>query len=123
MNDCRDEHLPVLGNYVMHFSSCIEDTNISKTMSKEIKIRGKANDVYTFSAFGKGEVTSNQTFKISVIATKSSIRVGYKEIEFRKNFDQWQAVIGQMETTGTYDKIVVKISYNCLLYTSDAADD
>lgn len=73
-------------------------------MSKEIKIRGKANDVYTFSAFGKGEVTSNQTFKISVIATKSSIRVGYKEIEFRKNFDQWQAVIGQMETTGTYDK-------------------
>lgn len=112
LNDCRDEHLPVLGNYVMHFSSCIEDTNISKTMSKEIKIRGKANDVYTFSAFGKGEVTSNQTFKISVIATKSSIRVGYKEIEFRKNFDQWQAVIGQMETTGTYDKIVVKISYN-----------
>jgi len=112
LNDCRDEHLPVLGNYVMHFSSCIEDTNINKTMSKEIKIRGKANDVYTFSAFGKGEVTSNQTFKISVIATKSSIRVGYKEIEFRKNFDQWQAVIGQMETTGTYDKIVVKISYN-----------
>ena len=111
-NDCRDEHLPVLGNYVMHFSSCIEDTNINKTMTKEIKIRGKANDVYTFSAFGKGEVTSNQTFKISVIATKSSIRVGYKEIEFRKNFDQWQAVIGQMETTGTYDKIVVKISYN-----------
>ena len=81
-------------------------------MTKEIKIRGKANDVYTFSAFGKGEVTSNQTFKISIIATKSSIRVGYKEIEFRKNFDQWQAVIGQMETTGTYDKIVVKISYN-----------
>ena len=112
LNDCRDEHLPVLGNYVMHFSSCIEDTNINKTMTKEIKIRGKANDVYTFSAFGKGEVTSNQTFKISVIATKSSIRVGYKEIEFRKNFDQWQAVIGQMETTGTYDKIVVKISYN-----------
>ena len=111
-NDCRDEHLPVLGNYVMHFSSCIEDTNINKTMTKEIKIRGKANDVYTFSAFGKGEVTSNQTFKISIIATKSSIRVGYKEIEFRKNFDQWQAVIGQMETTGTYDKIVVKISYN-----------
>ena len=112
LNDCRDEHLPVLGNYVMHFSSCIEDTNINKTMTKEIKIRGKANDVYTFSAFGKGEVTSNQTFKISIIATKSSIRVGYKEIEFRKNFDQWQAVIGQMETTGTYDKIVVKISYN-----------
>ena len=112
LNDCRDEHLPVLGNYVMHFSSCIEDTNINKTMTKEIKIRGKANDVYTFSAFGKGEVTSNQTFKISVIATKSSIRVGYKEIEFRKNFNQWQAVIGQMETTGTYDKIVVKISYN-----------
>ena len=112
LNDCRDEHLPVLGNYVMHFSSCIEDTNINKTMTKEIKIRGKANDVYTFSAFGKGEVTSNQTFKISIIATKSSIRVGCKEIEFRKNFDQWQAVIGQMETTGTYDKIVVKISYN-----------
>ena len=112
LNDCRDEHLPVLGNYVMHFSSCIEDTNINKTMTKEIKIRGKANAVYTFSAFGKGEVTSNQTFKISIIATKSSIRVGYKEIEFRKNFDQWQAVIGQMETTGTYDKIVVKISYN-----------
>ncbi len=112
MNDCRDEHLPVLGNYVMHFSSCIEDTNINKTMTKEIKIRGKANDVYTFSAFGKGEVTSNQTFKISIIATKSLIRVGYKEIEFRKNFDQWQAVIGQMETTGTYDKIVVRISYN-----------
>ena len=112
LNDCRDEHLPVLGNYVMHFSSCIDDTNIDKIMTKEIKIRGKANDVYTFSAFGKGEVTSNQSFKISITATKSLIRVGYKEIEFRKNFNQWQAVIGQMETTGAYDKIVVKISYN-----------
>ena len=112
LNDCRDEHLPVLGNYVMHFSSCIDDTNIDKIMTKEIKIRGKANDVYTFSAFGKGEVTSNQSFKISITATKSLIRVGYKEIEFRKNFNQWQAVIGQMETTGAYDKIVVRISYN-----------